>query len=394
MNIVDLLVILVALLAIFRGLRRGLVGQVFELGGGFLGLVVGLALGPRIASYFIERPGVSGALISLFVVFVALSLGQTAGYIVGHRFGGIARKARLGGLDSGLGAAFSVLVWFVSFWLIGTLLLQGPSREVARALRKSQALQLASEVFPEPPNILAYLGQYLSTSGFPQVFAGLPRSISPPVDLPSQAEARAAARAAQASTVRVVVSACGGLQLGTGWVSDQGTIVTNAHVVAGGTEVTVQELGNGDQTGQVVLFDPETDIAIIRAEGIGARPLPLETQVQERATPGATLGYPGEANGEFVVKRAAVQNSYDATGRDIYGRNLVTREVYELRSPVRQGDSGGPFVLPDGRVAGVVFAASTTDGGTGYALTGQEVMDEVRQGSQRTEPVSTGNCTR
>jgi hypothetical protein len=42
----------------------------------------------------------------------------------------------------------------------------------------------------------------------------------------------------------------------------------------------------------------------------------------------------------------------------------------------------------------VVFAASTTDADTGYALTGREVADEVREGSSRTGEVSTGSCTR
>jgi hypothetical protein len=88
-----------------------------------------------------------------------------------------------------------------------------------------------------------------------------------------------------------------------------------------------------------------------------------------------------------------VQDSYEAVGRDIYGRSTVTREIYELRSPVRQGDSGGPFVLPTGEVAGVVFAASTTDGDTGYALTGKEVADEVATGAQRSRPADTGSCT-
>jgi hypothetical protein len=45
-------------------------------------------------------------------------------------------------------------------------------------------------------------------------------------------------------------------------------------------------------------------------------------------------------------------------------------------------------------VAGVVFAASTTDRNVGYALTGAEIADEVREGSTRTDPVSTGDCAR
>jgi hypothetical protein len=50
--------------------------------------------------------------------------------------------------------------------------------------------------------------------------------------------------------------------------------------------------------------------------------------------------------------------------------------------------------LPNGSVAAVVFAASTTDDDTGYALSGAEVEDEVERGAQRVDPVGTGDCTR
>lgn len=394
MNMVDIGVLVVAVIAGYRGWRRGLLIQIFELGGGFLGLVVGITLGPRIAQSFTEEAGVKGALISLLVVFIALTIGQTLGYIAGHRFGGKAEDLRLGKADQVLGAAFGVIVWFVSFWLIGSLLLSGPSKELAKALRKSQSLQVANDLFPKPPDVLAYLGQYLNTSGFPQVFAGLPR-LSEPAKLPTQAEARAATRAGQASTVRVVTPSCGGLQLGSGWIVDEDSVVTNAHVVAGGSEVEVQEPDGSDREAVVVLYDPQTDLAVLYVpSGLSGPALPLETGEQERGTPGATLGYPGNAEGRFVPQPAVVNSRYSAQGRDIYGRDVVSREVYELRSKVRQGDSGGPFVLPNGKVAGVVFAASTTDGQTGYALTGAEVQDEVQVGSRRTDAVDTEDCTR
>jgi S1-C subfamily serine protease len=394
MNLVDIGFLVIALLAGFRGWRRGVLAQVFELGGGFIGLLIGIYAGPRIADAFTKKPGMDAAIISLVAVFVILSIGQTVGYIIGHRFNTLASRAKLGSLNQGLGAAFGVLVWVVSFWLIGSLLIQSPSRDLNRALQRSYFLRTTNEALPQPPDVLAYLSQYLNTSGFPQVFVGMPRSVSPPVKLPTQAEARRAFEAGKDSTVRIVVPACGGLQLGSGWIAAEGTVVTNAHVVAGGDEVEIQQLDGSEVPGTVVLFDPDTDVAVIRASGLTGPVLKLEATIQDRGTPGATLGYPGEADGEFVPKRAAVQASYTATGRDIYGRGRVDREVYELRSPVRQGDSGGPFVLPDGRVAGVVFAASTTDGRTGYALTGNEVQDEVREGSGRTGAVDTGPCTR
>jgi S1-C subfamily serine protease len=391
-NLVDVVVIVLAIAAAFRGYRRGLLGQAFEFGGGFLGLVIGVALGPRIASAFTNRAGLTAVLISLLVVFVALSIGQTLGFMLGHRFGTYAHSAQLGAWDSGLGAAFGIGVVLVAFWLVGALLVNGPSRSLARALEQSTILSEVNEALPKPPNVLAYISQYLNTSGFPRVFAGVPPSIGPPVDLPSGPLAQRAARAADQSTVRVVVPACGGTQLGTGWVAADSTVVTNAHVVAGGDGVTVQDSA-GDHAGVVVVFNPRADVAVIRAEGLAGPPLALHTRDEDRGARGATLGYPGSAAGRLVRHRAAVQARYEARGYDIYGRREVVREVYEIRSPVRQGDSGGPFVLPDGQVAGVVFAASTTDFDTGYALTGGEVSDEVERGSRNTSEVGTGACT-
>lgn len=392
MNLVDLFVIALALLAAARGWRSGLLGQIFELGGGFLGLLLGVALGPRVASFFTDQAGIQAMLISLLVVFVLLSIGQTVGFLLGHRFGQVISGAKLGRLNSGLGAGFGIVVTLVSFWLIGSTLVHGPSRSIAKAMQKSTLLKAVTDVMPRPPDLFAYLRQYLQTSGFPQVFVGFPR-LGPPVDLPPRATAQRAIRAADQSTVRVIAPACGATQLGSGWVAADSTIVTNAHVVAGGDEITVQQQSGSDVTGTVVLFDPRTDVAVIHAVGLTGPPLPLETAPQDRGTPGATLGYPGHAGGVLVTHAAAVQATYEAVGKDIYGRANVNRDIYELRSPVRQGDSGGPFVLPNGEVAGVVFAASTTESGTGYALTGAEVEDEIDRGKTRTEPVNTGGCT-
>ena len=395
MNIVDLLFFVVVALTAFRGYRRGLLGLIFELGGGFIGLLAGVALGPRLADALTDRSGLSGVLISLLTVFVLLTVGQTVGYIVGQRFATFAHKVKLGTLNQVLGAVGGVVLAVLTFWLVGSLIAASTLRPVNRALSRSAVLQALDEALPPPPNVLSYFSQYLNTSGFPQVFAGLPRPLGPPVDLPNRRTAQRAIEAAQPSTVRVTVPACGGTQLGSGWVAADGVVVTNAHVVAGGEDVTVQTQADEAVGASVVMFDPRTDLAVLRlAESVQAPPLQLETGGFENGEPGATLGYPGSDNGQLDADPAAVKDRYNALGKDIYGRGDVSREVYELRAQVTQGESGGPFVLPNGRVAGVVFAASTQDAEIGYALTGAEVVDEINEGINSGEPVATGPCTR
>ena len=65
-----------------------------------------------------------------------------------------------------------------------------------------------------------------------------------------------------------------------------------------------------------------------------------------------------------------------ARGPDIYQEREVTRQIYSLYATVRPGNSGGPLLSRAGRVLGVVFASSTDDAHTGYALTAAEVAPD------------------
>jgi S1-C subfamily serine protease len=391
LTVIDVVVLVLALGAAARGWRRGLLGQAFELGGGFLGLVAGVALGPRVASTITSNAGLNAALVALVVVLLGLSTGQALGFALGHRFGSFARRARLGSVDSVFGCGFGIAMTLVAYWLLGSLLVNGPFRALAQQLNRSVILRTLNGV-TQPPDVLAYVQQYLDTSGFPQVFTGLPPPLSGPVALPREGRARRAAVAAQDSTLRVVVPGCGGTQLGSAWISGRRSAVTNAHVVAGGSDVRLQDPSGASYPGSVVLFDPGTDVAVVRTqERLVGEPLRLLFRLVDPGTQGVTLGYPGGLR--LKTHRAAVRAHLGARGLDIYGRSSVERQVYQLRAHVREGDSGGPFVLPGGRVAGVVFAASTTAPDAGYALTAPEVADEVARGMRARQPVSTGRCT-
>lgn len=390
MNAADVVVLGLLGLASIRGWLRGLLGQAFGLGGGLVGLVAGLALAPSLAARLVPGGGLGVAFLSLLIVVLMAGVGQAVGSLIGHRFGLLARGAHLGVPDSLLGAAFSVVVTALVAWLIGSLLVGGPSQRVAREVQGSVILSFLDDVLPPPPHLLAYLGGYLDRSGFPQVFVGFPRTPGPPVDLPGGRAVRQAARAADQSTFRIVSPACGGTRLGTGWLAAPETVVTNAHVVAGGSSIAVQSDDGDSHAGEVVVFDPQTDVAVVHVTGIDQPALPVAMKDQERGTTGAALGYSG--GGPLGVSRAAVQDRFSAVGRDIYGQDPVSRAVYELRAEVSQGDSGGPFVLRNGRVAGVVFAASTTEDAIGYALTASEITDAVERGKVATSEVSTGAC--
>ncbi|HEY5251491.1 MAG TPA: trypsin-like peptidase domain-containing protein, partial [Acidimicrobiales bacterium] len=199
----------------------------------------------------------------------------------------------------------------------------------------------------------------------------------------------AAVAAAGSSTVKIVGEGCGQIQEGSGFVVAPGLVVTNAHVVAGIAHPTVED-GAGTHDTTVVYFDPSFDLAVLRTD-VSEPALALDPQTVPRSTQGAVLGYP--EGGPFMDVPAGVMAEFQAQGRDIYGQGLTVRDVYEIQAVVRPGNSGGPLVLPNGEVIGVVFSRSTTNGTIGYALTSPGVMTRVHQAEAATSAVGTGGCT-
>jgi S1-C subfamily serine protease len=210
------------------------------------------------------------------------------------------------------------------------------------------------------------------------------------VSLPGGAALDQAVAHAGASTVKIIGDGCGQIQEGSGFVVAPGEVVTNAHVVAGIAHPMVEAGGTLHST-TVLLFDPSYDLAVMRVDGLTGSPLVLDPDQVDRGAQAAVLGFPG--GGPFTVAPAGVMAVFEAEGRDIYGRKLTVRNVYEIQAVVRPGNSGGPLVEPDGRVIGVVFSRSTTNGDIGYALTSPGVLTRVQRAATVSKAAGTGACT-
>jgi S1-C subfamily serine protease len=235
------------------------------------------------------------------------------------------------------------------------------------------------------------LGQLLDDSGLPNVFIGLEPLPAPDIDLPSDELASQIGQRAAPSVLRVVADGCEQRASGSSFVIAPEYLVTNAHVVVGADSVLVQTSGEVYRA-VPVLLDLDLDIALLWADGLGRAPLRFAADEPGRGGVGATIGYPG--GGDETVKPATVSATYAATGLDVSGEDRVTRRIIELRARVVPGDSGGPFVLEDGTVGGVVFAESRVDPSVGYALSAVEVSQRVSAAIGRRAAVPSGPCLR
>lgn len=390
MNLLDLVIVVLAVLAAWNGYRRGASLQISTYVGLFLGLIVGAFLAPKVAG-LVHSP-LAQAAVALLVLLACAAAGDALGWLVGSRIWALARRTPLGGVDSALGTAMSVAVVLLAVWFVGVNLVNGPFPTVSKEVQGSAVIRAMDEVLPQPPSVIARIEGLLNRFGFPQVFAGLPPAPAGPVREPSDRQIRRAVDIGAPSTLKIVGRACDAIQEGSGFLAAEHYVITNAHVVAGVQFPEVQQQNDGSEPATVVLFDPDTDVAVLYVENTPEPVLRLDPKDERRGTPGAVLGYPG--GGSLTARPAAIRREIDAVGRDIYGRSVVQRDVYELQAEIRPGNSGGPLLELDGDVAGVVFAASTTDPDVGYALTSSEVIPELRKAEGRTTAVSTGACTR
>lgn len=390
MDLLDLFLIVLIVFAAISGFRRGALFQIFTFGGLLVGLVVGASVAPKLAG--LAHTPSSQSIVALVSFLTIAALGDALGWMLGARVWAATRESRLVPLDAAGGSLVSVVAMLLAIWFVGLNLANGPFPTLAGEIRSSAVVRGLADTLPPPPSILGQVRKFLNEFGFPEVFAGLPPAPGGAVQGPTKGQARRAFEHAKGSTLRIEGQACGRIQEGSGFVVAARYVVTNAHVVAGEHSTMVQTSDGTSQRGVPVLFDARTDVAVLRIATTPGPVLHLAGHEFRRGAVGAVLGYP--EGGGLIARGAASRRVIRAEGRDIYGHGTVTRDIYELQATVLPGNSGGPFVLANGDVAGLVFAASTTDPSIGYAITSTEVLPDVRRALGQTAAVSTGACTR
>ncbi|MET9955188.1 MarP family serine protease [Streptomyces sp. NPDC006339] len=397
MNVLDILLLLAAVWFAIIGYRQGFVVGILSVIGFLGGGLVAVLLLPVVWNQLTDHSEVTttATVIFVMVVIVSASVGQAFTTHLGNKLRRHITWTPARALDATGGALVNVVAMLLVAWLLGSALALTAVPTWAKQVRNSKVLLGVEQVMPDQAS--RWFSDFTSTlaqNGFPQVFnpfANEPITEVRPPD-PALAGSPVAARAKR-SIVKVVGTApsCGKVLEGTGFVFAERRVMTNAHVVGGVDEPTVQIGGEGKlYDAKVVLYDWERDIAVLDVPDLDATPLEFTDGDARSGDNAIVAGFP--ENGAYDVRSARVRGRITADGPDIYRRGEVRRDVYSLYATVRQGNSGGPLLTADGKVYGVIFARSLDDANTGYALTVDEIRDDINRGRAANQQVDSQGC--
>ena len=210
---------------------------------------------------------------------------------------------------------------------------------------------------------------------------------------PKKGQTQAGAIYAAASPA--VVSVRTGSGSGTGFlIDDDGTLVTNAHVVGTSRQVTVRFGDDGTSIqADVRGRDPSSDLAVLRIEPSdipdGVKPLKLaDSRTVQVGDTAIAIGNP------FGLDRTATEGIVSGLGREIQAPNgFQIDSVIQTDAPINPGNSGGPLLDDAGNVIGVNSQIATNGGGgnvgVGFAVpsnTVRQVVPQLEQGKKIKRP--------
>jgi S1-C subfamily serine protease len=380
MTALDWIIIAFVLLMALWGYLQGLVVSALSLGGFALGAFVGSRVGPVLLA-----GGSSSPYAPLFSLVTALMVGGLAAVLFEAMGEGIRRRMVFplaATIDGVGGAALVAALGFALVWIMGAVALQTPgARKFRKDIQRSFILSRLNETLPPSGPILNALSR---ADPFPRI-----RGPQADVPAPNRRIVRdPEVRGAHDSVVRILGTACGLAVQGSGWVASPEIVVTNAHVVAGEDDTTVQTDGGPELDAQAVVFDPHNDVAVLRVDGLGAPALPGHPNAPAGA-PVAILGFPED--GPYHASPGRLGETRTVISRDAYGAGPVQRRMTSMRGNIRSGNSGGPVVDPGGRVVATVFAATTRGPRGGFGIPTGIVESDLRSAGG---PVDTGPCVR
>jgi S1-C subfamily serine protease len=181
----------------------------------------------------------------------------------------------------------------------------------------------------------------------------------------------------------------GGTATGSGFVVDkEGTIITNAHVVEGASDVEVRFGEEGDFVkARPAGRDPSNDLAVLKVDPDDAKLVPLPLGDSSKVNVGdasIAIGNP------FGFSRTVTTGIVSALQRQIEAPNgFPIRNVIQTDASINPGNSGGPLLDGQGRVIGInsqiATGGSSGSVGIGFAVpinTAKDVLPQLKKGGE------------
>ena len=389
--IVDGFIVVAVLAAMTSGWRQGGLASLLSAVGILAGFIIGLGVAPLVLQ-ITDQVGIR-FLLALGMLILLIGLGQLLGSALGHAIRDRMKTKSGQRVDSSFGAILMSVFSLVLIWLIATPMATSLSNSVGKGVRESAILREVNKVMPdELTQLPRSISGMLNDSGLPPVMMPWEDGTSVDVEAPNiEVADQAMVQDIRPSVVHVIADAdgCRRRMMGSGFVTADNYVVTNAHVVAG-TQTAYVDTVVGLKEARVVYYNPEVDIAVLRAENLGLEPLAWADGPAYTGDDAVVMGFPH--SGPFTANAARIRERVNIAGPDIYSNSRVERESYILRGTVVQGNSGGPLISPDGTVLGLIFGASVDDTDTGYAITAEEVRAHIGDVTRFENSVDTQEC--
>jgi S1-C subfamily serine protease len=381
-NWVDCIILGLLIGSVITGLKLGLFIQLCTLAGLLVGLFGGGWLIPHVLPIHDKT---LQTIVNVNLVLMLAGYTALRGFDLGHRLHWSVVSQKLRRLESGAGVLLSTTAGLLLVWLIAAMLGRLPFEGLSNSVNDALIVQKLYGHLPPVPAAITNFNRLVDPNSSPRLF--VKASPLPTADYRLTDFQAAAVKGGQA-TVRITSFGCGNLVAGSGFVVGKDLVLTNAHVVAGVERPIVKYQGRSYEALPVV-FDKGLDLAALRVKQLNAQPLALAGEQSTAGTTVAVIGYP---KGEYAAVPGIIRNTLNVSGTNIYGIGVISRNVYEVQVNVDDGNSGGPMVLADGRVAGMIFAKSAGFGNYGYALTSTRLKQELAQAKESFRRVSTGAC--
>jgi Do/DeqQ family serine protease len=162
---------------------------------------------------------------------------------------------------------------------------------------------------------------------------------------------------------------------GSGFViSEDGAILTNRHVVENASRIRVHFQDGRDLPATIVGVDRATDLAVLRVQARGLRPLRFANMEEQRVGQWVVaIGSP------FGLDTTITAGILSATGRGGLGMNEI-EDYLQTDASINPGNSGGPLVNLDGEVVGINTMIVGRGQGIGFAIPadmGQSVAEQL-----------------